>query len=316
MSIGLPVFNGEKYLEEALDSILAQTFQDFELIISDNASTDRTQEICQAYVEKDNRVRYYRNARNLGLVMNFNRVFNLASGEYFKWAACDDVLAPDFLIKCVRILDQDPSVVLCHSKTGIINSCSKLVGKYTYKVRYEASKPHERFADLICMRYSNWFLIFGVIRSSALEMTQLFGSYIGSDRNLLAEISLINRFYEIPEILFFRRTHPEAATEKGFTSYKEKLDWWTKQRKQAIYLPKLINFLEYFKSVRQIPLSWFERQRCYLQIIKWLMREGWMLIGINLVQYIFSHSSARARAMFRPLVEWFIDRGGIEKGSF
>src|SRR3989337_590294 len=122
VSIGLPVFNGEKYLRQALDSILAQTYQDFELIISDNASTDKTQQICREYVKKDSRIRYYRNKRNLGATRNHNRVFELSCGEYFKWASHDDLLAPEFLSRCVSVLDQDHSIVLCHSKTGRINA--------------------------------------------------------------------------------------------------------------------------------------------------------------------------------------------------
>jgi glycosyltransferase involved in cell wall biosynthesis len=121
VSIGLPVFNGENYLEAAVDSILAQTFKDFELIISDNASTDRTQEICQRYCGRDSRVRYFRSEQNHGAAWNFNRVFELASGEYFKWAAHDDMIAPDFLQKCVAVLDEDPTVVLCHSQVQFIN---------------------------------------------------------------------------------------------------------------------------------------------------------------------------------------------------
>src|SRR5436190_12174806 len=91
VSIGLPVFNGERYLRQALDSLLGQDFQDFELIISDNASTDRTAEICRAYVAKDRRIRYYRNESNIGSAPNYRRVFELARGEFFKWCSHDDV---------------------------------------------------------------------------------------------------------------------------------------------------------------------------------------------------------------------------------
>ena len=116
LSIGMPVFNGEKYLKQALASILAQTHQDFQLIISDNAFTDRTQQICLDYVAKDSRIHYYRNKKNLGGPKNYNCVFELSSGEYFKWAAYDDVLAPEFLKKCVDVLDKDTSIVVLFVK--------------------------------------------------------------------------------------------------------------------------------------------------------------------------------------------------------
>jgi len=118
VSIGLPVYNGENYLRNALESILDQTFRDFEVIISDNASTDRTGEICREYAAKDPRIRYCRNDRNLGAAGNFNRAFELSSGEYFKWAAHDDVIERDFLSSCVSVLDEDPSVVACFAMTS------------------------------------------------------------------------------------------------------------------------------------------------------------------------------------------------------
>src|SRR5882762_1549884 len=115
ISIGLPVYNGENFITDALESILGQTYTDFELIISDNASTDRTEALCKSYAARDPRIRYWRNAENLGAARNFNRVFELSSGEYFKWTAHDDVLAPDYLEKCIEASDRDPSVVLVYT---------------------------------------------------------------------------------------------------------------------------------------------------------------------------------------------------------
>ena len=116
VSIGLPVYNGEPFLSETIDAILAQTFKDFELIICDNASTDDTERICRRYAARDKRISYYRQHHNIGAAGNFNRVFNLSSGEYFKWAAHDDLIAPEYLARCVEILERDRSVVLCHSR--------------------------------------------------------------------------------------------------------------------------------------------------------------------------------------------------------
>src|SRR5215471_17271392 len=120
LSIGLLVYNGERYLEETLQSILSQTFTDFELIISDNASTDRTGEISQAYARRDPRIRYYRSEKNMGAGWNVRRVYELATGKYFKQAAVDDLLAPDFLRQCIEVLESDPTYVLAHSKIKVI----------------------------------------------------------------------------------------------------------------------------------------------------------------------------------------------------
>jgi len=121
VSIGLPVFNGERYLEETLQSILGQTLGDLEIVISDNGSTDHTAEICRAIAAQDRRVRYHRSERNRGGAWNHNRVFALSRGEYFKWAAHDDLLAPEFLERCVRVLDAVPAYVLCTSRAAFVD---------------------------------------------------------------------------------------------------------------------------------------------------------------------------------------------------
>ena len=281
ISIGMPVFNGEKYIEEALDSILTQTYRDFELIISDNASTDRTQQICLEYKNKDDRIRYYRNKRNLGAPRNYNRVFELSSGDYFKWAAYDDVIAPDFLRKCVEILEKDLSVVLCHSKIGIIDENDCLVGNCDHRTlsRIGSKKAHERFGDLISIR-NPCFALFGVVRATEFRKTPLHGSYIGADRNLLAEIGLLGRIYEIPEHLFFRRDHPGAYTrrfcEHNKYNYREKSAWWSKD--YYTDFPNWKDCYEFFRSVRRVRLSWLERILCFDQIFRWFINEGFVFM--------------------------------------
>jgi glycosyltransferase involved in cell wall biosynthesis len=127
VSIGLPVYNGENFLHEAITSILAQTFQDFELIISDNASTDKTEEICRAFTDQDERIKYSRNRENIGVEKNFYRVFALSSGKYFKWAAHDDLCHPDFLQSCIDVLDRDFTTVLCYPRAVIIDDKGKVI---------------------------------------------------------------------------------------------------------------------------------------------------------------------------------------------
>lgn len=312
ISIGLPVFNGEKYLEQALNSILAQTYQDFELIISDNASTDKTPLICRAYAARDNRIHYYRNSENIGVAANFNRVFQMSSSEYFKWAACDDIHAPDFLEKCVNALDKNPSVVLCHSKTSRIDDRGELAGNYYFKLRIDSPKPHERFGDLICMDNEAWVLIYGLMRSDMLRKTQLMGSYIGADRNLLAEIGLIGRFYEIPEYLFSRREYSQSYTDKVDFKYCEKLKWWTNidGNKKTVF-PYWKICLEYFNSVGKAPLGWFERQRCYAQIAKWLVKQGWVFLGHDVGVNLMGSSDFRKKWV--PFAEWFMRHAGMRK---
>jgi glycosyltransferase involved in cell wall biosynthesis len=294
VSIGMPVFNGEKYLEETLNSILRQTHSDFELVISDNASTDDTQEICRTYAAMDDRIRYYRNERNLGAPRNFNRVFKLSHGKLFKWAAYDDLLAPDYLKKCLNVLDKDPSIILCHSKTGRIDEKGVLVGNYDHKMRIDAASPHERFGDLISLKHNPCWPIFGVMYASVLKKTPLHGDYLGADGNLLAELSLYGRIYEIPEYLFFRRDHPQAYTQTYVhtnknVSYREQLTWWGSD--SWFNLTILKNCLEFFRSVKRVPLKWYERMLCYEQIFNWFIREGWRSLGFDIEKYFLNRSS-------------------------
>jgi len=298
VSIGMPVFNGEKYIKEAINSILTQTFPDFELIISDNASTDSTQQICLDYVSKDQRIRYFRNEKNLGGPNNYNRVFEISSGEYFKWAAYDDVLAPDFLRRCVNILDSDPSIVGCHCKTGRIDQDGHFLGFYNKGLlsRINSPKTHERFRDLIGLYYTTT-PFHGVYRANLFAKSQRHGSYIGADRNLVAELSLMGRIYEIPECLFFWREHPNSYTSIFYGKIREdtlerlraEAAWWSKE--SGTYFPHWKNCIEYFKSVNRVKLKLSERFSCYIQIFGWLLEEGRMFLAKDVVLFLLQRSN-------------------------
>src|SRR5947207_10432807 len=112
VSIGLPVFNGEKFLAGALNGLLQQEFEDFELIISDNASTDSTEAICRDFATKDRRIRYQRNKTNIGASGNYNRVFELARGDFFKWASHDDECHPSLVRRCLETFDDAPALAV------------------------------------------------------------------------------------------------------------------------------------------------------------------------------------------------------------
>jgi glycosyltransferase involved in cell wall biosynthesis len=212
VSIGLPVYNGERFLRETLDSLLAQTYSDFELIISDNASTDGTEEICSAYVAKDQRVHYFRNATNIGVDPNFNRAFELSTGDYFKWASADDLCKPEHLARCLAVLDNDDTIVLASTKTRFIDESGKIldIDDPGWDLRSDAA--HERLRYVI--HAGHWMnATFGLMRADALAKTRLIASYPKGDYRLLAELSLRGKFVEIPEYLFFRRIHSGASSQ-------------------------------------------------------------------------------------------------------
>ncbi|UKO96523.1 glycosyltransferase family 2 protein [Nostoc sp. UHCC 0870] len=218
LSIGLPVYNGEKFLQAALDSLLAQTFTDFELIISDNASTDNTEEICRAYAAQDKRIRYYRNTENIGCARNFNRVFELATGEYFKWAAHDDLHASDFLMKCIEVLDEDPTIILCHSHVYFIDEHGEFLQKYDIQIKADSPKNYQRFHELLTKHLC--YQLYGVIRSDALRKIPPMGSYGNADGIFLLRLGLVGKFYEIAEYIFFARSHSQQSMSMFFPEYK------------------------------------------------------------------------------------------------
>jgi glycosyltransferase involved in cell wall biosynthesis len=210
VSIGLGVYNGERFLRATLESIVSQSLGDFELIISDNASSDGTREICKEYAAKDNRIRYSRNLTNIGLSNNFNRVFQLSSGRYFRWSAADDIFAPTSLQECVNVLDQCPEVVLCYPKTVLIDAEGRILRSYEDNLNLGAPSAADRF-HWVLQNIGLGNVQYGLIRSDVLRCTSLFGSFPGSDLVLTAELALYGQFREIPQELFFRRMH-EAAT--------------------------------------------------------------------------------------------------------
>jgi glycosyltransferase involved in cell wall biosynthesis len=283
VSIGLPVYDGENYLAETLDSILAQTYSDFELTISDNASTDRTEDICQVYAARDPRIRYYRNEQNLGAAWNYNRVFELSTGEYFKWAAHDDLCAPEYLEWCVEILDRQPDVVLCYAKTCIIDQRGEVVENYFDGFNLRSPKPHVRLrgffrAPGLCNP------VFGLIRANTLKRTPLIGNYRASDRVLLGELALHGQFYEIPEYLFLRRGHPQRSLAANVTD-SDIAAWYDPAMRGKILLPRWRRLLEYLRATKRAPLRWSERVRCYMQIGRFaLLPEKWSGMGKDLLQ--------------------------------
>ncbi|MBX3324391.1 MAG: glycosyltransferase [Nitrospira sp.] len=211
VSIGLPVYNGERYLAETIDSILAQTYTDFELIISDNCSTDGSREICRHYVERDSRVRFFPSDVNKGWAGNYRRVFELARGPYFRWAPSDDVFAPESVAACVEVLDAHPDAVLCYPKTILIDGTGSIIEPYEDNLNLRSDSPVVRFrmaSDQIGLVN----VIYGLMRTEQVRQTGLIRHYPGSDIIFLIELSLYGQFLEINRPLFFRRMHEQASS--------------------------------------------------------------------------------------------------------
>jgi len=265
LSVGMPVYNGEPYLESSLASILGQSFRDLELVISDNASTDETEKICRHWATRDPRVRYFRNDRNVGAAANYNRVFHLSRGRYFKWAAADDLLAEGFLGRCVAELEKDPGVVLSYARTTIIGSDGQPLRPYEDGLDLRQDCPVSRFRGFLDA-VGECNAVFGVIRSDVLRRTPLIGHYVGSDIVLLAELSLHGPLHEIPDRLFLRRDHPEASSSnKDVSSQQDFFDPGIRGRAEMTVCR---HHLHYLGAVRRSPLPGRQRRSLYTHVLR------------------------------------------------
>jgi glycosyltransferase involved in cell wall biosynthesis len=264
VSIGLPVYNAEKSVGRALDSILAQDFQDYELIISDNASADDTGAICEAYARRDRRIRYFRNTTNIGVSPNHDRVFELSRGRYFAWTAHDVEHLPGMLSRCVAEITQSPStVVLVYPLCELVDQLGKQIIDRQPSIASDDSRPHRRLRQVI-RRIGYVTQHYGLMVSDALRRTRLNGSYASSDYVLTAELAMLGEIREIPETLLLRRMDLSRGTQSVSHSQKAWASWLDpKMRKQRMWLPirERLAF-EYFRSAWHVPLRLPDKLAC------------------------------------------------------
>jgi glycosyltransferase involved in cell wall biosynthesis len=279
VSIGLPVYNGARYLQEALDSILAQTYADFELVVGDNGSTDGTQEICVAAAASDERVRFLPSDENRGAAWNYNRVFHATSGRYFRWAAHDDLLAPTYLERLAETLDASPpDVVLAQTETTVIDEQGERLRDHDDAFDASQADPARRIASLVRhLVMSNVF--FGLMRREALARTRLHGAYPSADYVLIAELALLGRFTIVPERLFYRRVHPgmSRSAHLGLSSVAE----WFEPGTGGSARPEFWRlFGEHLTAIRLAPLGRVQRLRVTGAFLpSWLARHKGAMAG-------------------------------------
>lgn len=210
----MPVFNGEQYIEQAIESILSQTLDRFVLIISDNASTDRTEEICRAAAQRDARIRYVRNEQNIGAAANYNNVFRLSSTEYFKWAAHDDMLETTFLERCVSALRQHQCAALAYPKTIDIDEYGNRLGEWADPFDISSRFAWRRIHKYSCRLQVACNPVFGVIRASHMRDSVLIGNFASSDVVFLFQMALRGCWIKCVDTVFYRRVHPEMSRKK------------------------------------------------------------------------------------------------------
>jgi glycosyltransferase involved in cell wall biosynthesis len=270
VDVGLPVRNGERFLPRQLESLLAQDFRDFRIIISDNGSTDRTREICTGYAARDSRVHYHRSDSDLGLAWNHNRTFELARAPYFKWAAHDDEHEPTYLSRCVAVLDADASVVCCHSASVVIDEDGTELRRWPARTRIASPSTHVRLGEVL--RPYPMSIVYGVMRADGLRQTGLHRPFPGSDHALLAELALLGRLVEIPEPLF-RRRHHAGSSIRAFRTARSRRSYFTGQQGSRPSIPGWPLNREMVRIVHDSPARGRERVLCWLALARWMARK-------------------------------------------
>ena len=278
VSIGIPVFNGEKSIGKALSSLINQDYENIEIIISDNASTDKTFDICKKFILKDSRIKYSRLPRNIGGVLNFNRTFKLSSGKYFLWAAHDDTRGKSFISKCLFKMEKNLDIVLCHSYTNIFIENNK---------GFLCTANLDSFRGISGMipQYKKTLqdfpsvAVYGLIRSSAMRKTQLMGNFLGGDSVFINELSLHGKFDQVPSLLFsyFARKKWNNIQTDYYTIYKKKKPWW--------YIPFI--FIFYQNCKRILNKDFFFFTKCHLLTI--LVQNEIKLILIKILVKIIKY---------------------------
>lgn len=268
VSIGIPVWNGENYLAEAIQSVLDQTFDEFELVVCDNASTDRTRDILADFAARDRRVRVLANPRNLGAAANYNRVFSESRGTYFKWLAHDDRMHPQYLEKAVAVLDARPEVVLVNSLVEYIDGAGRPIGIYDSGLAL-ADHPSavRRFASLV-LRSHSCVDFFGLLRRRAMSGSLLHAPFHGADRAFLAQMALRGRFAQIAEPLVQMREHPNRYTRRA-RRVAERARWHDASLRGRFVFPTWRLYRHYLSLAVHERLTPQERAGVFAVLIAW-----------------------------------------------
>ncbi len=271
VSVGLPIYNAEAFLDEAIESLLNQTVQDLELIISDNASTDRTEELCNRWAQRDARVRYFRNERNVGANPNFNRVVELARGKYFKWAAHDDKYHPEYIESCLHVLDKNPDIVLAFTRSVNIDTEGNTLEELESGLDVGREEVHRRFRELIRLDYP-MHLIFGLMRTQTIKSMPLLRTYADCDRVLVCELGLKGRIAELSERYFYHRVHPNQSVSTTKHNRQLRSAWFRGDGVPFPAFPYTREWIGFAGAMVRNPMPGGDRMHCVKHLCWWLKK--------------------------------------------
>ncbi len=283
VSIGIPVYNEEKFLPQTLDSLLAQDYSNFEIIICDNISTDKTGEIVRRYAEKNNRIKYHLNENNIGILRNSNKVFALSSGKYFMLVGGHDLYDKSFISSCVEILEKEKGVVLVYALTHFIDNLNNKVGTWPNRLDTRSLNPllryHLFFYYLLKIHY-----IHGLIRRDSIKEIGFYKSTVNADCMLISRLSLIGEFVYIPKFLFYYRiVRPE---ETGWGNIQKQIkDIYSQKHQNHPYIFYLLHqFYYHVLLIYKAPVPWY-----YKPVLVFILIFEFLLIRMRVVIQNFKH---------------------------
>ena len=201
-SIGMPVYNEAEFVQQSLQSVLAQDYPNLEIIISDNGSTDSTSTLCRKLIENDKRVRFHQFAENAGVNANFHYVFQHANGKYFLWASGHDIWTPDLIAKCVATLEANPTASLAFGTNTWIDRDEQILDRQTGWTDTRGLGAIGRFMTVF---WGNMNPILGVIRVASMPDLSKAYTRAGADLTLLLELVLSGDFIHVPDANWSRR---------------------------------------------------------------------------------------------------------------
>ena len=270
LGIGLPVYNGQRYLGAAIESHLSQSFGDFDLVISDNGSTDATPEICMGYASKDKRVKYLRSAENRGILWNHRRVFAAMESPtpYFRWAGADDIVGPGLLEAMVAVLDARPEVEAVMPDTKNIDEHDAIIGSMGRVLDLQSSDVFERAHDILVANYQH-VIAYGLLRASTLRLMRTGPDYVGWDPVFIWELALRGKIVQLAGPVLLRRFHPGSISR--VKTVKEMRKWVEPNSKAGMNFPHWTWAYERARALFACPLSTRDRLRIGMFLARYTM---------------------------------------------
>ena len=274
--IGLPVYNGQKYLDAAIESHLSQSFGDFNLVISDNGSTDATPEICAGYAAKDKRVKFLRSDVNRGILWNHRRVFEAIESpdQYFRWAGADDIMEPGLLQAMVTVLNTRPEVEAVVPDTKNIDDRGEIIGSMGRELNLQSPDVFERAHDVLMASYQH-VIAYGLLRASTLRLMRTGPDYIGWDPIFVWELALRGQMVQVAGPVLLRRFHPGSISR--VKTAKEMRKWVEPNSKAGMNFPHWTWAYERARALIASPLSARERLRIGMFLARYTVwQRAWL----------------------------------------